>query len=156
MLLKYGVNLEPSDHNSCTPLLYAVLCGNVVAVKFLLSKRASIFAKDNHGYSVFSYCGRSVQVTDNTIEMIDLLLSYLMEKYPNNYEVEKYKLQEDIICSLHTTWHNDQRGDWVHYSYYKDQGPRIFLADDDAIVNNRAQKAIMHVFDKYGLRILTS
>jgi len=144
MLLKYGVNLEATDENLSTPLMYAVLCGNVVAVKFLLSIGASIFAKDKFGYSVFAYCGRSIHFTDRTIEIVDLLLYYAMDN-PSKYAVENIELQEDIIYNLKANWLHHRRQDkpWCDRKSTK-------LPVPDDIINNRVGKVVDHIFNKYG------
>jgi len=140
MLLNYGANLEATDENLSTPLMYAILCGNVVAVKFLLSKGASIFSKDKFNFSVFAYCGRSIHFTDRTIEIADFLLSYTIEKYANKYAVEKYKLQDDIMCNLHTNWlhHDRQERPWCNLN-----STRFPVPDD--VIKYRADRVVDYI-----------
>jgi len=143
MLLKCGVSLEATDEYLSTPLMYAVLCGNVVAVKFLLSKGASITARDKFDFGVFAYCGRSINYTDRTIEMVDLLLYYAMDN-PSKYAVEKIELQEDIIYNLKTKWqpHGRRHNPWCA------RESTVHVPHD--IINDRAGKVIDHIFNKYG------
>jgi ankyrin repeat protein len=53
-LIKQGFNINETDKNGCTPLIFAAMSGQVEAVKVLLSAGADASIKDRLGYDAYT------------------------------------------------------------------------------------------------------
>ncbi|MBR6416060.1 MAG: ankyrin repeat domain-containing protein [Bacteroidales bacterium] len=92
-LLESGVDLEDTDYNNFTALMYAAYRGRLEMAKKLLERGANIECRDSFGNTPLS---RAIMLKDGT-EMIKLLLSYGADvNAENNYGVSPKSLANTI------------------------------------------------------------
>jgi ankyrin repeat protein len=74
VLLKHGVLAAPKNELNDTPLIYAVVSGNIKLVKLLIKNGADInvLADDGHGHLTSAF---SVAVQKQDVDMVEFLLS---------------------------------------------------------------------------------
>ena len=92
-LLESGVDLEDTDYNNFTALMYAAYRGRLEMAKKLLERGANVGCRDSFGNTPLS---RAIMLADGS-EMINLLLSYGADvNAENNYGVSPKKLANMI------------------------------------------------------------
>lgn len=74
-LLDSNVDLEGTDYNGITALMYAVELGNIAMAKKLIEKGSSIECKDSFGNTPLIRACFRFSYNENGIEMIRLLIS---------------------------------------------------------------------------------
>ena len=76
VLLDSDVDIEGTDYNSMTALMYAAFFGRIVMAKKLLDKGANIECRDPYGNMPLMRACLREGYNENGVEMINLLISY--------------------------------------------------------------------------------
>lgn len=96
-LIDSGADIDGVDYNHITALCYAVERGNISMAKLLLEKGANIEFRDPWGNTPLSTAVFHEGDSENSLEMIHLLLSYGADvNAENNYGVSPKSLANTI------------------------------------------------------------